>query len=97
MKRKQPKTTKPEQESNDSATDKVKEIEIEKVQDNATARKLDDMKAKKGEEVQTHSGAETVNVSPEITALSQAADSDGSAESSSKGEAGNVYSYAIIN
>ena len=63
---------------------------------NAAAKKPDDVKAKKGEEVQTHSGGETVNDSPEITVLSQVhvPGSDGGAtkpESSSEGETGNIH------
>ena len=62
------------------------------MQNNATAKKPDDVKAKMGEEVQTHSGTEMVNDSPEISVL--AADSDGGAtkpESSSEAKAGKVH------
>ena len=76
-------------------------IEIEKVQDksNAVAKKPEDVTAKKGKEVQIHSGAETANDSPEITVLSQAADSDGGVVSSSEDEEGNVHNkyYAFFN
>ena len=69
------------------------------MQDNTAAKKPDDVKAKKSEEVQTHRGAETMNDSPEIMVLSQAAGSDGGAtkpESTSEGETGNVSNYTII-
>ena len=83
---------------------KKDESEIESKRDNADPQKQEskpddvqpdrESKAKEGKEVQTHSGAEMANNSPEIMVLSQATDSDEGVtkpEITSEGGADNVH------
>ena len=101
-------TQKPKRESK-QLQDGTDESEIENKHDNAEPKrqenKQDDaqpdqeskQKAKEGKEVQTHSGTEKVNNSPEITILSQATGSDGKAtkpEGGSEDKIGNVYNLS---